>query len=107
MKHDPKVDAEATANLSDASDRPDLELHRMHPYLMAMLVCYAVGIAFLSRNYVVPTYLLLGIAIVYMRLRSTGITASWGKLIPLRLAGVSCGFLIVAYTFVRMFVNWG
>jgi hypothetical protein len=65
-----------------------------------------VGIAFLSRSYIVPTYLLLGLAVVYLRLRTTGTAPSWGKLIPLRLAGVSCGFLIVAYTFVRLFVSW-
>jgi O-Antigen ligase len=107
LKQSPKADAPA-ATVGGTGDRPDIdpELHRMHPYLMAMLVCYAVGIAFLSRSYIVPTYLLLALAVAYMRLRSTGVTASWGKLIPLRLAGVSCGFLIVAYTFVRMFVNW-
>ena len=50
----------------------DAELARLYPYLMAMLVAYAVGIGFLSRSYIVPTYLLLGLAVVYLRLRSTG-----------------------------------
>jgi hypothetical protein len=109
LKHSPTVDAEAVADLGDAGERADVdpELHRLHPYLMAMLVAYAVGITFLSRSYIVPTYLLLGLAVVYLRLRTTGTTPRWGKLMPLRLVGVSCGFLIVAYTFVRVFVNWG
>jgi O-Antigen ligase len=94
-------------------DRPgaEPELLRLRPYLMAMFVSYAVGIFFLSRSYIVPTYLLLGLAIVYLRLRSVdtapaGTAPNWCKLIPLRLAGVSVGFLIVSYTFVRLFVSW-
>jgi hypothetical protein len=84
----------------------DAELKRLHPYLMAMLVAYAAGIFFLSRSYIVPTYLLLGLAVVYLRLRSTGTTPAWCKLAFARLAGVSVCFLIGAYTFVRLFVNW-
>lgn len=73
---------------------------------MAMLVAYAVGIFFLSRSYIVPTYLLLGLAVVYLRLRSTGTTPAWCKLALAQMAGVSVCFLVGAYTFVRMFVNW-
>jgi O-antigen ligase len=102
--------------LPPGSPGTDSDLLRLRPYLMAMFVSYAVGIAFLSRSYIVPTYLLLALAIVYLRLRSAdtsrggtapaGSAPAWGKLIPLRLAGVSVGFLIVSYTFVRLFVSW-
>ncbi len=84
----------------------DPELARLHPYLMAMLVGYAVGIVFLSRSYIVPTYLLLGLAVVYLRMRSTGTTPAWCKLPLAQMAAVSVGFLGCAYVFVRMFVNW-
>jgi hypothetical protein len=85
------------------------ELRRLHPYLLAMLVSYAVGIAFLSRSYIVPTYLLLGLAVAFMRLRAAGTvtrTPAWCKLVLPRLIGISFCFLIASYTFVRLFVNW-
>jgi hypothetical protein len=99
---------EAYNNPTPAEERPvaDPELERLHPYLMAMIVAYAVGIAFLSRSYIVPTYLLLGLAVVYLRLRSSGVAPKWCKLAWVQLAGVSVCFLMGAYVFVRMFVNW-
>jgi putative inorganic carbon (hco3(-)) transporter len=84
----------------------DSELLRLHPYLMAMLVAYAAGIFFLSRSYIVPTYLLLGLAVIYLRLRSDGTAPAWCKLAMVRLSGVSVCFLVGAYTFVRLFVQW-
>jgi hypothetical protein len=86
--------------------QPDPELARLHPYLLAMLVAYAVGIAFLSRSYIVPTYLLLGLAVVYLRMRSTGKPPPWCKLALARMAVVSVCFLATAYVFVRVFVSW-
>jgi len=54
------------------------------------------------------TYLIFGLAVVYLRLHATrgsvpvpALTFLWP-----RLAAVSGGFLIAAYTFVRMFVSW-
>jgi O-antigen ligase len=92
-------------------ERPDAdpELGRLHAFLMAMLVSYAVGIFFLSRSYVVPTYLMLGLSVVYQRLRTQGappVTPAWCKMAVPRLAGISLCFLIASYTFVRLFVNW-
>jgi hypothetical protein len=85
---------------------PDAEVRRLHPYLMAMFVAYAIGIAFLSRSYIVPTYLLLGLAVVYLRLRPVTARPNWCRIPLAHLAGVSVCFLAVSYTFVRMFVNW-
>jgi hypothetical protein len=88
----------------------DPELRRLHPFLMAMLVAYTIGICFLSRSYVVPTYMMLGLAVVYMRLRVSQAPVAlpaWTFLAWPRLAGISCAFLVVSYVFVRMFVNWG
>lgn len=38
---------------------------RLHPYLMAMVCGYSVSMLSLSRSYVVPTYLVLGVANAY------------------------------------------
>jgi len=40
---------------------------RLHPYLMAMVCGYSVSMLSLSRSYVVPTYLVLGVANAYCR----------------------------------------
>jgi hypothetical protein len=85
------------------------ELRRLYPFVCAMLIAYTVGICFLSRSYIVPTYMMLGVAIVYLRLHSTQTidplprwtAATWPK-----LAGVSVCFLVTAFVFVRMFANW-
>jgi hypothetical protein len=92
--------------LSTDGPSADPELLRLYPYLVAMFVAYATGIFFLSRSYIVPTYLLLGLAVVYLRMRVNGPAPAWCKLALVRLAGVSVCFLAVTYTFVRMFVNW-
>jgi O-antigen ligase len=87
----------------------DNELRRLYPFLAAMLIAYTIGICFLSRSYIVPTYMLLGLAVVYLRLRAVQLPNAMPILKTFvwpRLAGLSCGFLIGAYTFVRMFVQW-
>jgi O-antigen ligase len=87
----------------------DPELLRLHPYLLSMLATYAVGILFLSRSYVVPTYAMLGLVVVYLRMRSTQgpvTMPAWLRFPLLRLAGVSMAFLMATYLFVRIFVRW-
>jgi len=46
---------------------PD-NLRQFHPYCAALVVGYCVGMFSLSRNYVIPTYQILGVAIVYVNL---------------------------------------
>ena len=48
---------------------------RLAIWLMAMLGCYACGILTLSRPYVPPTYLLLGLAAAYFRLPGSELPA--------------------------------
>ena len=94
---------------ASAAHEIDPELRRLYPFLMAMLVAYTIGICFLSRSYIVPTYMVLGLAVVYLRLHSTQVGAplpTWNFLVWSRLAGVSCCFLIASYTFARVFVRW-
>jgi len=90
------------------SDELDPELRRLHPYVLAMVASYAVGILFLSLSYAVPTYMILGLATVYLRLRAGHgfVSVDWNRLVLPRLAGVSGVFLVVSYTFVRLFVHW-
>lgn len=44
------------------------ELRRFHPYCAALVVGYCVGMFSLSRNYVLPTYMIIGVAAVYINL---------------------------------------
>lgn len=44
------------------------ELRRFHPYCAALVVGYCVGMFSLSRNYVLPTYMIVGVSAVYVNL---------------------------------------
>ncbi|MFO0888503.1 MAG: O-antigen ligase family protein [Isosphaeraceae bacterium] len=46
----------------------DESLFRLRPYLIAMIASYATGIFSLSRNYIVPTYIIFGVAAVFHRM---------------------------------------
>jgi hypothetical protein len=46
----------------------DRGLFRLRPYLIAMIASYATGIFSLSRNYIVPTYIIFGVAAGFHRL---------------------------------------
>ena len=76
-------------------------MRRLYPFLMASLFAYAIGICFLSRSYIVPTYMMLGLAVVYLRLHATQAPEPilrWNSFVWPRLAGVSFSFLIASYT---------
>jgi O-antigen ligase len=51
-------------------DRLPDNLRQFHPYCAALVVGYCVGLCSLSRNYVIPTYQILGVAAVYVNLVS-------------------------------------
>src|SRR4029078_4020416 len=55
-------------------DDVEPELRRMYPFVMATLVAYTIGICFLSRSYIVPTYMILGLAGVFMRLHAAQVS---------------------------------
>jgi hypothetical protein len=111
LRESPSPSASEGPSGSDVhTDESDAELRRLHPFLTATLVAYTIGICFLSRSYVVPTFMILGLAVVYMRLRASQAPVAlpaWTFLAWPRLAGISCGFLACSYVFVRLFVNWG
>ena len=84
-------DLRPEAGDTDRDIRP--ELRRLYPFLMGTLVAYTIGICFLSRGYIVPTYMVLGLAVVFMRLHSKQAAVpmlKWnGFFVWCRLGGVS------------------
>ena len=81
-----------------------------------MVVAYSASMATLSRNYVVPTYMVLGLVTVFLRmvsraapeLRSAGgpIAQVDGRLI-VHAMGLGVAFVVLANGFVKVFVRWG
>ena len=88
----------------------DEELAYLRPYLGAALVAYCVGMLSLTRNYVSPTYLLLGLASSYLSLVLTDPPKPQIRF-GLRLLGRtfawSIVFLLALQLFVKASVRWG
>ncbi|MGI6415827.1 MAG: O-antigen ligase family protein [Thermoguttaceae bacterium] len=85
------------------------ELHRAIPYLAAVLVGFAVSMLSLSRNYVVPTYMILGLAAIAQRLASDRLEirlVQFDSRLASRLAVLSVGFILATYVFIRATVRW-
>ena len=87
----------------------DPELRRMYPYLFATIAAYAVGMMSLTLCYIIPTYTMLALTIVYrgMTVASPPLPAPRfdGPLV-VRLSGLSIVALLSFYVFVRLFVRW-
>jgi hypothetical protein len=87
----------------------DPDLRRLQPYLLGTVAAYVVGLLSLSLCYVVPTYLILGLAAVY-----AGMTVCKPPLPALmldvnvlgRFAMAGAAYLALMYVFVRFFINW-
>jgi hypothetical protein len=79
---------------------------RLRSYLLAAVVAYTVGMLSLSRAYIEPTYLVVGLAGAYVALpgldRNTVLPRLSPKLIAL-LLGVSVATLAVLYCWVKLF----
>jgi putative inorganic carbon (HCO3(-)) transporter len=83
----------------------DPALQRLRPFVTAMVVAFAVGLLSLSRNFNPPTYLLLGLVAVYLRLvegqcpgtvpRLSASLASRGVLLGLVFLGGIHTFVVV------------
>lgn len=82
---------------------------RIQPYLVGVVAAFGFGLLSLSVNYVVFTYLIVGLAAAY-----PAMTRHWPPLPALRIDGpvlsrlalISIAFLACTYVFVRLFVNW-
>ena len=63
----------------------------------------------LSRNYVVPTYMILGLAAIAQRLASDRLEirlVQFDSRLASRLAVLSVGFILATYVFIRATVRW-
>jgi hypothetical protein len=88
----------------------DPELAHLHPHLAAMLSAYTAGMFSIAVGYLLPTFMILGLATVFISLIKT--TPPFLKyslnfrlfmlMILLSLAVVTC-----IYGYVRLFVHWG
>lgn len=83
----------------------DSQLRRLRPYLLAIVAAYVVGMLSLSRAYVAPTYMIVGIAAVHLRLAEVepsmpGLRLD-GRLL-LQVAAIGIAFLIAVDIFVRL-----
>jgi O-antigen ligase len=87
----------------------DDHMRQLRPFLVAALIAYAAGMMFLSRSYVVPTYLMLGLAAAYLRVVPTSpplppIRMSVSLLGRAALIGVL--FVVAIHAFVRLTLRW-
>jgi O-antigen ligase len=89
---------------------PAADLQSLRPYLLAIIAGYATGMMFLSRAYIAPTYLILGLATVYVSLAARTqpmlLVRFDTRLVP-RLAFASMTFLLAMHLFVRASVQRG
>ena len=73
--------------------------------LFAMLAGWSVGMMSLSRAYVVPTYMVIGIASAYLTICNRQFSPPralmlWNRKLVYRLVGASLSFFAVIYVFV-------
>jgi hypothetical protein len=82
---------------------------QLNPYILATVVGYTAAIMTISRSYVVPTYLVLGLAAAQLRMVSTypqvAFTGPQAQLVR-RLAFASIGFLALMYITCRLLVRY-
>jgi hypothetical protein len=87
----------------------DPELKRMRPYVLTIVACYTAGIMTLSCCYTIPTYTVIGLAAVYLRL--AGASLPWPVLpanfrLVQHLGTISAGFLAMTYVYLRLFARF-
>ena len=84
-------------------------VHRLRPYMFALLAAQAVGMLSLSRNWAPTTYLFLGLAAAYAALADgTGPRAGSvvGGRFVLRWGGVGAAVFIALYVLTQRLVTW-
>ncbi|MBX9623568.1 MAG: O-antigen ligase family protein [Gemmataceae bacterium] len=89
--------------------RPATALAAVRPYLFGMVFGYAAGVFSLSRNYVIPTYLVLGLATAYLSLagRPDDLGARLSGRLLAALAVLALAALVGLVMFTRAFVQFG
>jgi putative inorganic carbon (HCO3(-)) transporter len=85
-------------------------LAALQPFLLAMLADYLMCMFSLTRNYVEPTYLMLGLMTTFLRLSYNQEELSWYKM-DLRMTILISGLGLLVYValkvFLMMFVQFG
>jgi O-antigen ligase len=86
----------------------DRQFTALQPFVLAMVVAYAAGTFSLSRNYVVPTYLVLGLATAYQRIALPHPPAEeqMNRTIAARLVLLGVGALVFLKVFTSLFVRF-
>jgi hypothetical protein len=90
----------------------DPELVRAMPYVAGILGGWCTGMATLSRCYVPPTYMIVGVVAAYINLagyyrpRPQPLIAL-NSIVAQRWVICSAGLLAVSFLFVRLFARWG
>jgi hypothetical protein len=89
----------------------DPELKRMMPYIAGMLAGWCTGMATLSRVYVPPTYMIVGVAAAYINLvgfyrRKPQPIIELDHLVAQRWVLCSVGLLACCFAFVRVFARF-
>ncbi len=95
---------------ADGLTELDPESARLRPYLLAVVSGCAASMLTISRPYVLPTYLTLGLAASFLgQLQPTiGVAEEpLGKQLVKHVAGASLAMLAAIYLFVRVFARWG
>jgi putative inorganic carbon (hco3(-)) transporter len=83
----------------------DPELRRLRTYLIALVAGYAVGMSTITRAYVVPTFMVLGLVSAYVAAvneQTPSRAIRWDIYLVRRLGLVSVAFVLAAYSFVRI-----
>jgi O-antigen ligase len=89
----------------------DPEMRRLRPYLLGIVCGFFAGVTFLSRVYVVPTYMVVGLAAAYLyhvRLKD-GRQSPLPRLdasLFLRLSAISLTALVALEVGSRLMVRW-
>jgi hypothetical protein len=85
-------------------------LSAMRPYILAVVVGYSAGLMSLSNPYTIPTYTVLGLSAVYIRLSEVDLGVPVARLngqLLRRLAILSTGFVVVSQVAVRLLARLG
>jgi putative inorganic carbon (hco3(-)) transporter len=80
----------------------DSELARLRPYMLGIVVGYAIGLFALSRAYTASTYLVLGLGAAYINLTPSAIPLQLNPRCLSRLCIASVLFIAATYVFVRV-----
>lgn len=84
----------------------DPQARQMYPYLLIVVAMYIFGILSLSRQYIAPTYMVLGLAAAFTEVAAPEPLLLTKRLV-LRLVGLSVLVLAVIYVFVKVMLHLG